>query len=133
MAEQKGMCNVTTTDEAVIWLWSAHNEVNQRLAGDTTEDPVFPKIQYPSQEACPQCYQQKKVPVQNVTPHWDTGEVLYYLRRAYSLVNLSRYGIDDGSVLSSSLWYSYYVNIATKRIHSVSVKKIDTNRKNYFL
>lgn len=110
MAERNGIWKVTTKDEAVLWLWSAHNEVNRRLAGDSTEDPAFPKMQYPSQDTCPQCYQEV-IPVQNVTPHgksnntphWDNGEVLYFLRRVYSLPNLSRYGVDDESILPETL------------------------------
>ena len=30
-------------------------QVNKRLAGDKTEDPNFPKIQFPSASACPRC------------------------------------------------------------------------------
>lgn len=110
MAERNGISKVATNDAAVLWLWSTHNEVNRRLAGDPTEDPVFPKIQYPSQYACPQCYQEmipndSATPLgsSNNTPHWDTGEVLYYLRRVYSAINLSRYGVDDESILPELL------------------------------
>lgn len=113
MAERNYIWKVTTKDEAVLWLWRAHNEVNHRLAGDNTEDPSFPKIQYPSRKACPQCYQQV-IPLQGVTPagdadtpHWDTSEVLYYLRRVYSLFNISRYGVDDASILPEMLTSAY--------------------------
>lgn len=109
MAEKNGIWKVMTKDEAVLWLWSAHNEVNHRLAGDETEDPAFPKIQYPSRETCPQCYKQI-VSSQNSgnsnsndAAHWDTGEVLYYLRSVFSLLNLSRYGVDDESILPQML------------------------------
>lgn len=109
MAEKNGIWKVMTKDEAVLWLWSAHNEVNRRLAGDQTEDPAFPKIQYPSQEICPQCYKQI-VSTQSGggtnshnAPHWDNGEVLYYLRNMFSLLNLSRYGVDDESILPETL------------------------------
>lgn len=118
MAERNGIWGVTTKDEAVIWLWTAHNEVNNRLAGDNTEDPAFPKIQYPSRNACPQCYQQV-IPVQgatpagNSTPHWDSGEILYYLRRVYSLFNLSRYGVDDESILPEMLTSAYSSKLKT--------------------
>lgn len=112
MADRNGIWKVATKDEAVLWLWSAHNEVNRRLAGDNTEDPTFPKIEYPSREACPQCYQQV-IQVQGITPlqtdepHWESSEVLYYLRRVYSLFNLSRFGVDDESILPEMLSSAY--------------------------
>lgn len=135
MAERNGIWQVTTKDEAVLWLWSAHNEVNQRLAGDPTEDPTFPKIQYPSQETCPQCYQEI-IPAQsgtplsdrsNNTPHWSTGEVLHYLRRVYSLVNLSRYGVDDVHILPEmlSIVPSSMLQSSTSSAHSSIFSEMD--------
>ncbi|KAI1300232.1 Sulfhydryl oxidase 1 [Halotydeus destructor] len=41
---------------SVLWLWRTHNRVNQRLAGDLTEDPYHPKVQYPTKETCPKCH-----------------------------------------------------------------------------
>lgn len=111
MAERNDMWKVATKDAAVLWLWSAHNEVNRRLAGDGSDDPMFPKIQYPSQQTCPQC-RQEMIPAEsakplgssgNDTPHWNTDEVLYYLRRVYSGINLSRYGVEDESILPELL------------------------------
>lgn len=113
MAEKNDIWKVNTKDDAVIWLWSAHNEVNRRLAGDNTEDPHFPKLQYPSRDTCPQCFQ-KVIPIQGSTPtndddtpHWDESEVLYYLRRVYSFFNLSRYGVDDEGALPEMLTGAY--------------------------
>ncbi|WIA44355.1 hypothetical protein OEZ86_007138 [Tetradesmus obliquus] len=47
---------------AVLWLWRAHNEVNGRLAKieakyghSSTGDAAFPKVQWPTKSACPQC------------------------------------------------------------------------------
>ncbi|KAM9384687.1 sulfhydryl oxidase 1 [Pholidichthys leucotaenia] len=55
MAEAIGL-EVTTLPSAVLWLWSRHNVVNNRLAGALSEDPLFPKIQWPSPEMCPACH-----------------------------------------------------------------------------
>ena len=36
----------------IIWLWKLHNSVNARLSGDKTDDPMFPKRQFPTFEEC---------------------------------------------------------------------------------
>ena len=44
-------------NSSLLWLWKKHNEVNNRLYGRLeSEDPLFPKVQYPSLELCPDCY-----------------------------------------------------------------------------
>ncbi|XP_050427195.1 sulfhydryl oxidase 2 [Adelges cooleyi] len=80
--------NVSTYDDAVLWLWKAHNQVNQRLAGDVTEDPMFPKIQFPSQNHC------KKCRLDNNGQQWNETEVLHYLKEKYLKINQQRE--DDG-------------------------------------
>lgn len=45
MATKNKIWNVTSKDDAVLWLWNSHNEVNKRLSGDVTEDPEHKKIQ----------------------------------------------------------------------------------------
>ena len=44
-------------DSSVLWLWRIHNQVNRRTKGSPSEDPFFPKVQYPTQEMCGQCYE----------------------------------------------------------------------------
>lgn len=56
MALKEGLFNVTKANQAAVWLWKAHNIVNKRLAGDDTEDPQHPKIQFPSKQQCMACY-----------------------------------------------------------------------------
>lgn len=72
--------NVSSFDDAVLWLWSAHNQVNQRLAGDITEDPKFPKVLFPIKAHCKTCRN-------NVTNEWNKTEVLVFLKKMYSTVN----------------------------------------------
>ena len=47
---------VTNYEEAVLFLWRKHNEVNLRLSGDASDDPVFPKGYFPSKRFCRECY-----------------------------------------------------------------------------
>lgn len=76
MAARNGIFDVKSADESVLWLWRAHNEVNERLAGDDTEDPNHKKIQYPSSMHCPSC--------RDENDEWDEDRVLEYLKRKYS-------------------------------------------------
>ncbi|KAL1516670.1 hypothetical protein ABEB36_000552 [Hypothenemus hampei] len=100
MAARRQLDQVTSSDDAILWLWEAHNEVNKRLSGDDTEDPEFPKIQFPSEKQCPQCIK---------SDEWDNNEVLKYLKQIYSSVNVRYLGADtkviylglDGSSNSS--------------------------------
>lgn len=72
--------NVSTFDDAILWLWSAHNQVNQRLAGDITEDPMFPKVLFPIKAHCEKCRN-------NVTNEWNKDEVLVFLKTMYSSIS----------------------------------------------
>ncbi|XP_056136970.1 sulfhydryl oxidase 2 [Lampris incognitus] len=75
---------VTTTQQAVLWLWKKHNLVNNRLTGSLSEDPIFPKHPWPSPSLCASCHDEKEgVHV------WNEEEVLMFLRRHYGASNLS--------------------------------------------
>ncbi|KYM94477.1 PREDICTED: sulfhydryl oxidase 2-like [Cyphomyrmex costatus] len=75
MADKSKIFDVRSKDEAVLWLWKAHNQVNARLSGDYTEDPEHKKIQYPAAEHCPAC--------RHVNNSWNEEEVLRYLKVKY--------------------------------------------------
>uniref|UniRef100_A0A0C9PXU2 Sulfhydryl oxidase n=2 Tax=Fopius arisanus TaxID=64838 RepID=A0A0C9PXU2_9HYME len=81
MANRRNYSAVMTPDDAILWLWEAHNEVNQRLSSDYTEDPVYPKIQYPSWKHCNTC--------RHGNASWNLQEVLHYLKNKYSRIILS--------------------------------------------
>lgn len=66
--------NDKTPDGAVLWLWQAHNMANKRLHGDQSEDPKHPKIQFPSRQMCPKCYDGEG---------WDKDKVLKFLVTFY--------------------------------------------------
>ncbi|XP_030063477.1 sulfhydryl oxidase 2 [Microcaecilia unicolor] len=82
------MDSVETLDQAVLWLWKKHNIVNSRLAGANSEDPKFPKIQWPSPELCPRCHED------NGLHGWNEAEVLAFLKHYYSGENISQHFLD---------------------------------------
>ena len=50
------MLKVKSPEDVVLYLWKAHNIVNNRLHGDeATEDPQFPKEQFPPAFLCSDC------------------------------------------------------------------------------
>lgn len=83
MASKNKMFDVSNANDSILWLWSAHNEVNARLSGDDTEDPTHKKIQYPAIEHCPNCR------YENGT--WNEEHVLYYLKTKYSYKGINYY------------------------------------------
>lgn len=98
MAQHENIWNVKSNEEAVLWLWSAHNQVNKRLAGDDTEDPAFPKLQFPTTEMCSPCHRVEST--NDSSTQWDRDEVLNYLRHINAEANVSRYGVNGESIQS---------------------------------
>lgn len=86
MAAETNFEEVQNPDDGIIWLWRAHNRVNKRLAKDSTEDPQFPKIQFPSEENCPTC--------KNSNDQWIIKEVLMHLKKMYMRRNINYMGLD---------------------------------------
>ncbi|KAM9129104.1 sulfhydryl oxidase 1 [Pangshura tecta] len=76
----ESMDKVRSVDEAALWLWSRHNQVNARLAGTETEDPQFPKLQWPPPELCSPCH--------SVVNVWDEAAVLRFLKAHFSPANI---------------------------------------------
>ncbi|KAJ1525244.1 hypothetical protein ONE63_010069 [Megalurothrips usitatus] len=83
MASETMFSEVTSHEKSVLWLWEAHNKVNARLQGDATEDPAFPKIQFPSVDRCPGCRDNMD---------WVKPKILQYLKSIYSHDSLSAIG-----------------------------------------
>ncbi|NXW00245.1 QSOX1 oxidase, partial [Fregetta grallaria] len=79
----ESMDQVAGREEAVLWLWSHHNEVNARLAGSDTEDPRFPKLQWPPPDMCPQCHKEERG-----VHAWDEPAVLTFLKAHFSPDNI---------------------------------------------
>lgn len=81
---QESMNQVKSVDEAVLWLWRKHNRVNARLAGAMSEDPMFPKIQWPTPDLCPTCHEEKEG-----LHVWNEEMVLAFLKQHYGASNIS--------------------------------------------
>lgn len=95
MATRRKIWTTPNQDEVILWLWAAHNEVNQRLAGDETEDPKFPKIQFPTSSSCPECYRQTVVSPANLDINWNKDAVLAFLKSIHHPEKISRLGLDN--------------------------------------
>ncbi|KAK8677182.1 hypothetical protein V6N13_142736 [Hibiscus sabdariffa] len=99
------MCSRVTSPfkkarDFALWLWSAHNEVNERLmkeeASLKTGDPKFPKIIWPPKQLCPSCYpsQGPKDKGSNQID-WDKDEVFKFLTSYYGNKLVSLYNEKD--------------------------------------
>lgn len=75
MSERRKLMDVSGVEPSVLWLWAAHNEVNQRLSGDPSEDPTRKKVQYPTVGDCPKCRGDNGM--------WVESEVLEFLKNHY--------------------------------------------------
>ncbi len=97
-------------DDAVLWLWQAHNAVNLRLAQEQLEettaygqenlykyDPAAPKVAWPSAQNCPRCHRSCGLgssavatndPLiwQPAADEWDVAAVLAFLNAFYDAV-----------------------------------------------
>ncbi|XP_040594150.1 sulfhydryl oxidase 1 isoform X2 [Mesocricetus auratus] len=78
------MHRVKTHSSAVLWLWTSHNKVNARLSGAPSEDPHFPKVQWPPRELCSTCHNE----VNGQVPVWDLDATLKFLKIHFSPANI---------------------------------------------
>lgn len=81
-----------------LWLWSAHNKVNERLkkeeASLKTADPKFPKIIWPPRQLCPSCYHSQSSNG-NSQVDWNQDEVYKFLASYYGKTLVSLYKEKD--------------------------------------
>ncbi|CAH1965940.1 unnamed protein product [Acanthoscelides obtectus] len=94
MASRRNIFDVSTRKKAVLWLWEAHNEVNNRLHGDLTEDPEFLKNPFPYRNRCPQC--------QHPNGQWNEEEVYKYLTNMYNKDNINYLGSNKDALMTNS-------------------------------
>ena len=79
---------VTDHKDQVLLLWLVHNKANIRLAGDISEDPVFPKLKFPSREFCSSCYDDT-IRGTNLWLEFNRDEVYKFLKNLYSREKLN--------------------------------------------
>lgn len=88
------------TQDFALWIWSAHNKVNERLlkeeTGMGTGDPKYPKIIWPPKQLCPACYLPLK-PKNNESnqTNWNKDEVFKFLTSYYGSTLVSLITSDD--------------------------------------
>jgi len=125
--EQNPIDAIETSDQSIMWLWQAHNKVNRRVAGDLTEDPMAPKIQFPGAELCPACHVDRK---------WNEEAVLRYMKKFYSLPSMNLEGVSAGDQTEFIDWMNELphlsngiksggASIHTIQWNSLSLTKID--------
>ncbi|XP_051041966.1 sulfhydryl oxidase 1 [Phodopus roborovskii] len=78
------MHRVKSPSSAVLWLWTSHNKVNARLSGALSEDPHFPKVQWPPRELCFACHNE----VNGHEPVWDLDATFKFLKAHFSPANI---------------------------------------------
>nr|CAI5834797.1 unnamed protein product [Callosobruchus analis] len=114
MASRRNIFSVPTKERAVMWLWEAHNEVNNRLHGDLTEDPEFPKNPFPYRQRCSQC--------QKPNGQWDEDEVYKYLINMYDKNNIKYPGSNkDALAMTNTAFTPRYISINMNNILLLAV------------
>uniref|UniRef100_A0A8C2LNT2 Sulfhydryl oxidase n=1 Tax=Cricetulus griseus TaxID=10029 RepID=A0A8C2LNT2_CRIGR len=78
------MHRVRSPTSAVLWLWTSHNKVNARLSGAPSEDPYFPKVQWPLRELCFDCHNE----INGREPVWDLEATYRFLKAHFSSENI---------------------------------------------
>eukprot|EP01018_Ginkgo_biloba_P027215 Gb_28602 [translate_table: standard] len=80
---------INTRYDFVLWLWRAHNEVNERLIKEEavlgTGDPKFPKMMWPPKQLCGSCWlsSSKKHNSSHIQVVWNNTEVYLFLLNYY--------------------------------------------------
>jgi len=94
MAQEANLFSeIKQCEQAAEWLWDAHNKVNKRLQNDSSSDPVYPKVIFPTQERCGDCYNNSK---------WVMPNVFKYLSHVYGMKYINQLGTKHNIVDSIS-------------------------------
>jgi len=82
--------SVQSYDDVILWLWKAHNKVNARLKGESSEDPQAPKIQFPDVETCVSCR------IEGNQAAWHYLNVKRFLKNHYRNILAMEGGANEG-------------------------------------
>ena len=110
---------VKSADDAVLWLWKAHNVVNKRLGGDISDDAVFPKERFPNKAHCSDCYN-SRVAGSDGWREYRIKSVLHFLHEMYAMENFSFEGMtltDRADVEVQRSHHEHGLALATDRRH----------------
>jgi len=112
-----------TGDQSILWLWTIHNIVNHNLAGDTTEDPTRPKIQWPSKQHCPACRGSTRwsTSIRVNGELWNQAEVLAYTKNIYAAENI----VTNVANTSSDGQIQHILNELKDELHLDDSKEFD--------
>ena len=95
---------VNNYEDAVMFLWRKHNEVNLRLVGDASDDPLYPKGFFPGKRFCSKCFRgdlEEEAAIED-------GDILNFMISHYSkqsLIRGSDFSTSFSNVNSNSLFF----------------------------
>lgn len=106
------------TRDLSMWLWRAHNKVNERLNKEEkalgTGDPRFPKIIWPPKQLCRSCYvSSSRKRRSNMKIYWNEDEVYKFLVRYYGRTLASSH---NDATLSGKYDESYDITTSTNAV-----------------
>ena len=100
--------SVRSYEEAVLYLWDRHNEVNLRLIeSEQVDDPVFPKEYFPNVYHCPSCF-----PDGGYGGSVDEKEIINFLMNLYKKESLLKSSEGSSASLSILVTKDSFVNLA---------------------
>uniref|UniRef100_A0A914L4W2 Sulfhydryl oxidase n=1 Tax=Meloidogyne incognita TaxID=6306 RepID=A0A914L4W2_MELIC len=81
--------SINREEDVFLYLWKAHNLVNSRLHGRETEDPKFPKYQFPPNFLCQECRRE-------INKEFDEDKIKNFLLLYYSDIRpIGRKGVEE--------------------------------------
>ncbi|KAG0465536.1 hypothetical protein HPP92_019700 [Vanilla planifolia] len=113
-----------TARSYVLWLWSSHNKVNERLMAVEQEwrtgDSRYPKMLWPPPQICASCSTSTIKPkTGNTKLNWNEDEVYNFLKQHYSISSLSPPSNDETG--KSSIKGMSVSDDAASSTHAVTV------------
>ena len=108
--------------DAVKYLWMIHNRVNKRLKNDITEDPKYPKVQFPTREQCSKCYLKSIENIEKLEEHespFDSNEITLFLINFYSKNNIEPIKESQPTTTKIIKTKSTFINFFNSLFHKI--------------